>query len=252
MRARTLDARGKPATRRIERAYRAKLRRVARHIGHLVEAFDPVADPDQLSVITRLLAGYAESLRGWAEITGGQMVTSADRADVQFWLELAAEMSHGIRETLRHSSVQPAMSAMIREQAELITSLPTKAAERVGHLTQEALAGGTRANEIAKEIKRTGAVTESRAVLIARTEVARTAATLTKARAEMVGSVAYIWKTSQDEDVRYGHQQMAGKICYWAEPPAVNEGTKDKPRWMHHGPGEIWSCRCWAKPILPE
>lgn len=242
----------KPNTRSIEREFRAKLRRVARHIGRLVDEFDPINEPQALPTITRMLDDYGESLTGWAELVSRRVVTSANTKDHDFWMRISSELSRGIRETLVHSSVEPVMEQLVREQVALIKSLPTEAAKRVGHLTQEALANGDRASEIAKEIARTGEVTESRATLIARTETARTASKLTQARADLVGSTQYIWRTAGDSDVRLGHKQMAGKVCDWRDPPAVNEGSKSKPHIMHHHPGEIWNCRCYAEPIIPE
>ncbi len=58
-----------------------------------------------------------------------------------------------------------------------------KTEARVVKVTFEA-----RASEIAKEIMRSGDVAKSRATLIARTEVARTARVLTQARAEQAVS----------------------------------------------------------------
>lgn len=241
----------KPSTRNVEREFNRKLRKIARHIGDLVREYDPIT-PDKLTEIQRTLNRYSESLVGWAELVSRRMVTAADVKDVKFWRQVSAELSHGIRQTLLQADVRPTMEDMVREQIELITSLPTDASQRVSELAQHAFAEGSRGEEIRKEIMRTGEVTESRATLIARTEVARTSSTLTQARAKIVGSQEYVWRTAGDADVRYGHKQMDGKVCRWDNPPAVNEGTAKNPRIMHHHPGEIWNCRCYPEPIIPD
>ena len=76
--------------------------------------------------------------------------------------------------------------------------------------------------------------------------MARTATTLTKVRAQAVGSTHFVWETSRDGAVRPGHKAMQGKVCEWDNPPAVNENG----RIMHFHPGSIWNCRCWARPVI--
>ena len=132
------------------------------------------------------------------------------------------------------------------EQVTLITSLPTKAAERVHNLTIEALSNSTRASEVAKEILATGNVTESRANLIARTEVARTASLITESRAVHIGSEGYFWRTAGDSDVRHEHRLLSGKYIKWNDPPVASaDGTRAHA-------GQIYNCRCWPEPVLPE
>jgi SPP1 gp7 family putative phage head morphogenesis protein len=115
--------------------------------------------------------------------------------------------------------------------------------ERVHKLTLEGLSNGTRAKAIAAEIMRSGDVSESRAMLIARTEVARTSTEFTRARAEQIGSTHFIWRTARDRDVRQSHAHLEGKTFRWDAPPECDPG--------HHAlPGCIWNCRCWAEPVF--
>jgi SPP1 gp7 family putative phage head morphogenesis protein len=134
-------------------------------------------------------------------------------------------------------------------QVELIKSIPLDAAERVHKLTTQAIsATAGRADEVAKDILRSGAVSTGRARLIARTETSRTAALLMQSRAEFVGSKHYIWHTSEDSDVRPEHKRLNGKTFAWASPP--NAGTSTDPMYYHPGCGP--NCRCYAEPILPD
>ena len=102
------------------------------------------------------------------------------------------------------------------------------------------------AAEVSKAIQRTGEVTKARADLISRTEVSRTAATLTQVRAEHVGSTHFIWVTSGDSDVRESHKKLNGKVFMWSDPPVC-----DPPNYRAL-PGCIWNCRCYAHVILPD
>jgi SPP1 gp7 family putative phage head morphogenesis protein len=141
------------------------------------------------------------------------------------------------------------MRKRIDDQVELITSLPTEAGRRVHKLTQQAIVEGTRAKTVARQIQETGKVAAARAMLIARTEVARTAATLTMERAKAVGSDGYIWRTVGDSDVRDAHAEMEGKFVRW--DANGGEGAKLSDGTTTHA-GCIWNCRCYPEPVLPE
>lgn len=241
-----------PRTRRVEREYMRKLGKIAVIVGELVESHDVVNDPAELAASMEMLRRYSNALEGWARAAGTRMVHMANQQDLKYWESLSTRLAQGTRRELNSENMRPTMARLVEEQVRLIQSIPDKAAERVHHLVTESLSTGRRAEEIAKEIGRTEEVTRSRAQLIARTEVQRSHAHLTTARAQGVGAEEYIWRTVGDSDVRYGHRQMANKVFKFSDPPPVNEGTPDKPRIMYHGPGEIWNCRCYAEPIIPE
>lgn len=196
--------------------------------------------------LMQMLERYAEALTPWAERTVASMLLEVDERDRDAWRSLGTAISEQLHKDLAGAPVGGAMRGLLGEQVGLIKSLPREAAERVHRLTLAGLEDSTRFTEIAKEIRRSGEVTESRAILIARTEVARTATTLTKVRAHAVGSTHFVWETSRDGAVRPGHKSMQGKVCEWANPPAVVENGKV----MHFLPGSIWNCRCWARPII--
>ncbi len=175
------------------------------------------------------------------------MIQEVDRRDLETWKDLSEALGSQLRHDIIHTPVGGVIANLMAEQTALIQSLPTEAAQRVQHLTVKGLLSGRRSTEIAKDIANSGEVAASRAKLIARTEVARTASNLTQARAMECGATHYVWETADDGAVRPGHAAMQGKVCSWAEAPAVNENG----RVMHHHPGEIWNCRCWSRIILP-
>jgi SPP1 gp7 family putative phage head morphogenesis protein len=108
----------------------------------------------------------------------------------------------------------------------------------------EAALNGKRASEVAAQIAQTGEDTESRATLIARTEIAKSNANITQARANYVGATHYVWRTAEDSDVRETHAELDGKVFAFSDPP-------DIPGEGQHGPGEFPNCRCYAEPIIP-
>lgn len=196
----------------------------------------------------RLLDRYAEALTPWAERTAQKMLLEVDARDREAWRDLGDAISEALAELIHRTPVGAAMKDLLDEQVVLIKSIPLQAGKRVHELTLKALEDSTRAREIAREIERTNEVTESRATLIARTEVARTASVLVETRSQAAGLTHYIWRTVRDGAVRPGHKAMDGKVCEWATPPAVEENG----RIMHFHAGQIWNCRCYPEPIITD
>jgi SPP1 gp7 family putative phage head morphogenesis protein len=229
-----------------EHAYRARLRPIADQIGNLVNGF-PAGNPSASSTIQELLRRYADALAPWAQSTAAQMLEDLNRRDEQAWMRRAADMSRSLRDEIKNARTGEIMRALLAEQVTLITSIPREAADRVHLLTLEGLADSKRAASISKAIQQSGEVAKSRADTIARTEVSRTAATLTQARAESVSSPGYFWRTSEDSDVRSDHRELDGKFFAWADPPIADRRSGTRAH-----PGCIWNCRCWAEPVVPD
>ena len=230
-------------TRKAERQYAQALRKLAEQVGGIVGAF-PAGDPSVVPTLNQMLRAYADALTPWAQATAQRMLESVNARNLQDWQEMSAFMSAELKRKVLQAPVGQVAQDLLALQVDLIKSIPLDAAERVQRLTLEGLENSTRAATIAKEIQRTSEVSQSRAMLIARTEVSRTAMTLTQARAEAVGSVGYIWRTSGDGDVRQSHKAMANKFVRWDEPPTL-DGLKGHA-------GCLPNCRCYAEPVLPE
>ena len=212
-------------------------------MGTIINGF-PAGDPAFLPTISDILRRYADALTEWAEATASRMLAEVSGQDAKAWMDMSEEMGKALRDEIRNAPTGEVMRGLLAEQVTLIKSLPLDAAQRVHELTLKGIEDGTRASEIAKEIMRSGQVSVSRARLIARTEVSRTASTLTQARAEHVGSTGYIWRTSGDSDVRHSHAKMNGKFVPWDQPPTLDGMTGHA--------GCLPNCRCYPEPVIPE
>ena len=231
-------------TRAAERTYRAQLRKVARQVGTLIEGLNP-QDQASIPTISQTLRAYADVLLPWARSTAQQMLDAVNQKDVEGWRVVSAEISRELREEIMNAPTGELLRQLLDEQVTLIRSIPLDAAQRVHEMTLKGLEDSTRASVIAKEIGRSGKVAESRAMLIARTEVARTASALTEARALHIGSQGYIWRTSGDGDVRESHREMNGRYVDWKKPPTLSDGTTTHA-------GQIYNCRCYPEPVIPK
>lgn len=215
-------------------------------MGLIVKGFDPnqvMRDPEP---VLRALRKYSELLHPWARSVANLMLADVERRDLRMWKDRSLEISRYMRAELEQAPTGQVYRDLMEGQVELITSLPLDAATRVHELAQEAMLTGQRSATIKEEILRTSNVSESKARLIARTEVARSAASFMEARATFAGSEGYIWRTSKDSDVRPLHKEMEGEYVRWSHPPKL-EKTLDP---YHAGCGP--NCRCYAEPVLPD
>lgn len=229
--------------RRAERIYSQQLSRLAKQIGQIITGYQP-KDLNEASTLNDMLRRYADALTPWATKIATDMLTEVNARDMNAWRALGGEISKGLVREIIQAPAGEVMRALLAEQVTLIKSMPIDAAQRVHELTLKGLEDSTRANEIAKQIMRSGEVSKSKALLIARTEVARTGSVLTEARAKHVGSEGYVWQTSRDGDVRQSHKEMQGKIVKWNDPPTLDGMTGHA--------GCFPNCRCWAEVILPD
>lgn len=229
--------------RRAELQYGIKLRKLARHCGDIIAAFPP-GDPLALPHILKVLKEYAAALGPWANVTAAGMLADVGARDKILWAEVTKGMSQALRHELNNAPTGMVYAVLQARQVELIRSIPLDAAERVHKLTMEGMINSTRASEIANEIRRSGKVSESKATLIARTEVGRASTNLGQARAEYVGSEGYIWRTARDSDVRQSHRLMEGKFVSWSSPPTLDKLTGHA--------GCVPNCRCYTEIVLPD
>jgi SPP1 gp7 family putative phage head morphogenesis protein len=231
-------------TRKLETQFARRLRKVAYHVGELIDRLGD-ADPATFPRLQQALENYSRAIEPWAEAVVNRMHADVGERDLQAWIDLAAHMREGVVEELRDAPTGWATQTLLREQVGLITSIPTTAAERVHEWTLKGLSEGVRYEEVAEAIRNSTDVSVSRANLIARTEVARTASVFTQARAQYVGSDSYVWRTSGDADVRPTHRKLANSVQRWDKPPEC-----DPPHRAHAG--QIYNCRCYPEPIVPE
>ncbi|WP_307011224.1 phage head morphogenesis protein [Acinetobacter calcoaceticus] len=190
------------------------------------------------------LNDYANTLHHWAQNAAGRIITDVALRDEKTWLIYANDLSRGIREQIRNTDTGAVYQQLLNDQVRLIKSLPLDAAQRIHDLSTRSLIEGNRSSEIAGLIMATGRVTRSKANTIARTEVSRASCVFTQARAENLGSEGYIWRDSDDGDVRKSHHEMSGKFVYWSKPPTLDRLTGHA--------GCLPNCRCYPEPVIPD
>lgn len=138
----------------------------------------------------------------------------------------------------------------VARNAALIKTIPQQYMAQVEALIRDAALKGLQPAELKKQIMELTGVSERRAKVIARDQMAKANAELTKYRQEDLGITEYTWLTSRDERVRGtpggryasarpSHYAREGGRFSWAKPP---EGGH---------PGMAILCRCVALPVFP-
>ncbi len=240
---------------RAERAFAQRLTQIARVVGHIVKDHVPPNATQEViqratTALRHILDKYADTLFAWAGAMARRMHAEVDRRDRKAWIDLGRTMGRELRNEIDTAPTGALLRRLLSEQVGLITSLPRNAAMRVHELTLKAVTTGARPAALVEEILRTGDVTRSRAILIARTETARTSSLLTQVRAMSIGAEGYVWRTAKDADVRPEHQRLEGKFIKWSDPPVAGKGKGGADQHYHAGQGP--NCRCWIEPVLPD
>lgn len=222
-----------------------QLRGVARTVGGIVRPFldgeGGITDESSLQEALRL---YANKVLGpWAAVVSTRLIEQVGTTNLKHWERSSVQLGDALRSVFARTSIGQVARQLHTDQVGLIKSLPLEAAERAVTLASNARLSGVRASVVAEQLAQTENVTASRAKLIARTEVAKANAALTRARAEFVGAEYYIWRTMQDPEVRESHAELEGEVFRFDDPPEIEgEGA--------HGPGDFPNCRCFPEPII--
>jgi SPP1 gp7 family putative phage head morphogenesis protein len=199
-------------------------------------------DPEEIGRLIRdiaaqldRLAGGAALRRGIDDIAGRTGKYSREQWQAQLQKSLGVDLS-------KTPDLGPAIARFRKRQTTLITSLSQDKVSRVKRVLTESQ--GARVEQIQQRIVESVGATESRAALIARTEVMTLNAQTAQAQHEAAGILSYTWSTSRDERVRSTHAALEGKTFTYASPPEIEgEGA--------HGPGEFPNCRCVAIGLVP-
>lgn len=143
--------------------------------------------------------------------------------------------------TLADTGLKPAIMAAREKNIELIGKLLRVQDIAMREVLDEGLAKGWTHKKIAEELQARSRISQRHAKLIARDQVLKLNAVVTKIRQTNLGITHYKWITSQDERVRPAHEELNGRVFSW------NESTP-----IGYHPGEDYQCRCVAQPVLPD
>lgn len=252
----TVKGKFKPSS-QAERQFYASLKKVARASGHIVETHVEGATIKNSTEMMRVLTEYSKRLEPWAQRQSMKLINQVQNSNKRAYQNKSKAIGKALSLGVAEDPLFDVAIALMREQVELIKSIPLEAGERAQNIALQAVIEGTRAtpdqstiDQLQKELGLSTEVATSRAQLIAVTETARANASINQSRAMSVGSNQYRWHNSGDEAVRHSHKfykgkKLQGMIFSWDAPPTLDDG-------MTGHPGTFPRCRCFAEPVFDD
>jgi SPP1 gp7 family putative phage head morphogenesis protein len=238
---------------RWEREYNALLNAVTRNVERILHRFSP-NDPASSIEVIKELQGYAEKLEDWAKGKIGGIIYNLNDDSRKKWEKQSANISKYLRIEMEKAPIKGLLKQYMEENVKHIKSVPLNAAKKIEKIVLENLkTGAERAESLTEIVMQIGKLPESmrsRAKLIARTEIAKMSTGLVKARAVSSDINWYVWRSTHDIRVRSSHKLMDKVLVAWDDPASPEELDGAKKSYGHYHPGEIFNCRCYARPIL--
>lgn len=138
-----------------------------------------------------------------------------------------------------------AFKAVVRENVDLIKSIPRQYHDQVEKRVYEAVSKGSDLDTLSKQLRKAHDITVNRAALIARDQNAKAKAVIERVRQAELGINRGYWMHSHaGKQPRPTHVEMDNK------PYNLAKGfwDRDENEWVH--PGQLINCRCTMRPIL--
>lgn len=202
--------------------------------------------PASADLVVSNLTGYSQIIDEWAEMVGRRMFAQVEEEEWKQWRSVSEEISKGLRDVVGNTPIGHVAQDIVYRQIQVMKSLPLEAAGRVRDIqarAMEAVINGERPDALYAMIMQSGDVAESRARMIARTEIGRATGALTQARALAVGSEGYWWRI-RGSGTRPSHKKMKDVFVRWDNPPTLDGMTGHA--------GCLPNCQCWQEVQIPE
>jgi SPP1 gp7 family putative phage head morphogenesis protein len=159
--------------------------------------------------------------------------------------------------------LQEMIDAWAANNFELISSLSKEYIKKLNTIVSEGVLDGRTWDDIMRDLRKMDKnMTRSRSRLLARDQVGKLNARITKRRNQEQGVILYKWKTAQDVRVRLSHRKLNNKICSWNDNSVYADSIEDAlaGKWksregagMYIGtPGSDIQCRCAPIPIYRD
>jgi SPP1 gp7 family putative phage head morphogenesis protein len=178
--------------------------------------------------------------RAW--ITAGlQALADIGRQMVSDLLEARADSA---REDARPRATSPTLTAARVSNVHLIKGMTPEQRSRLVSTFEKAQTTGVRHESLVDKVQKITGSGLNRAKLIARDQTVKYNATVRQEQARSLGIKFYIWRCTDDRDVRPYHRKLNGRKFSYDNPPVTDAYGH------RHAPGEDFNCRCVDEPII--
>lgn len=153
-------------------------------------------------------------------------------------------------------TTEQSMQFFISDNVRLIKSINADLLGQVQEIVYNGVRKGVGFTDLAKDFGNALKISKKRARIIARDQINKLNADLTRHRHLMLGIENYKWSTAKDERVRNTHEVLEGKICSYVDSSIYKDGLND--RWHSRSrigatlaqPGQDVLCRCTSLAIV--
>jgi SPP1 gp7 family putative phage head morphogenesis protein len=228
-------------------------------ITKLLQKFFKIPKFQTWNEVQQILQEYnsaSQFLSGFAKQLATNMITHIAAQNANSWREAARVGGRGsiIYNLLRRELYEPKMRNrlyfLIQSNAQFISTVPQRIAERTTHHVQQQFMQGRRSEYIMRDLTPyMQSLRKYEVQRIARTEVAKADTAITRTRAESIGLEWYRWVTAHDARVRTSHNHMNDVLINWNDPPSPEALVHEKNVGNYHA-GNIYNCRCVALPLV--
>lgn len=136
-----------------------------------------------------------------------------------------------------------AKQALVKENVDLITSIPDKMREQILTSVNEAMTRGRDWRYLEKRLHKIGYFTERRAKTIAKDQVNKATSVVSHVRQAELGITKNEWRyTYISREPRQSHQHANGKIYN------IAEGCKIDGEFIY--PAQLYGCNCLSSPVI--
>lgn len=211
------------------------LRRMLRDLKEPARSAESEADLRRLEMISEGLVSTADRMVSQVLRVEAKRHTKAWKASIkrQFGIDLSA--------VIRDEDLEEHLRLAAGRSAGLIKGLAADAVKRVQNTIYDGIIRGESASTVAQKLTHDFSVSDSRAKLIARDQMAKFNGDLTKLRHQQAGIDRYVWSTSKDERVRPRHRHLDGIEYRYGEKTGAEGGLP---------PGQPILCRCSARGVV--
>lgn len=198
-------------------------------------------------------SGWFERLRLWllavsgsfaaskqrAAAAVGQLLQQADRFNRRQFHAVVRSV-YGVDVFAHEPWLADVLAAFEADNIRLIQSIPAQYLDTLHGKIVSAIRNGTSHRDLVSLIRDSFRLPQSRARLIARDQIGKLNAQLTRHRQQQIGISEYVWRGMLDSRERRHHVEREGETFAWDKPP---EGGH---------PGMDYQCRCYAEAVFPD
>ena len=135
------------------------------------------------------------------------------------------------------------MEKWVNDNVDLIKTIPQNALDEMKKIILKGYKEGANTKAISKEIQEAYGISKRHAQFIARDQMAKLNADMTRKEHEDAGVTRFKWRTVGDGRVRDSHRRLNNQVFEYAKPPINERGERILP-------GTDYQCRCVAIPVL--